>query len=237
MGSAQLAELEALSAALAQDPHARALVSRSTKRSSKGTPIFVAGAAVTERVGWDDARVKAHVRWQRSVLGALARVPVLHVVVAGGVAYGWGTEFLLTGDYRIATPEARFALPETGLGIVPGAWGTARLAREVGTAQALRLGMTGEVLDADAAVRIGLVQEVCPDDAAACARAEALAVRVIARSPTAVAAFKAAVRGDGGEAAEAAAYDHCVDSGEAAIGRAHFDAIVRGGTAPWGPRR
>ncbi len=242
MGSPQLSELERLTAALA-DSDAVALITHSTKRSSRGTPIFVAGANVTERVGWSDDQVKAHVRWQRTVLAALRRAPVFHLVVVEGVALGWGTEYLLVGDYRIATPVASFALPETGLGILPGAGGTGELWAQIGAPQALRLGMTGERIDADEASRIGLVQEVCADADAAMERARALAQLVARRSPTALAAFKKAVIASVGLGAEkrtereARAYEHCVDTGQAAIGREHFAAIRQGEVPPWGQRK
>src|SRR5688500_15923968 len=101
MGSAELAELERLTAWLETAPVV-ALITLSRKRSSKGTPIFVAGANVTERQGWDPQRVLAHVAWQRKVLDGLRRAPVFHVAVVDGVALGWGTEFLLVADYVVA---------------------------------------------------------------------------------------------------------------------------------------
>lgn len=242
MGSAQLREFERLADWLEEGP-AAALITCSRRRSSKGTPIFVAGANVTERQGWADDKVKAHVRWQRDVLSRLRRAPVFHVVVVDGVALGWGTEFLLTADWRIACDAATFGLPETGLGIVPGAGGTAELWAEVGVAHALRLGMTGERIGADEAARIGLVQERATDVDAGLQRARALAAMVLRRSPTAVAAFKRGVLAAVGEppsariAIEDDAYTRCVDSGEAAIGRASFDTVLSGGTPAWGPRR
>lgn len=241
MGSAQLRELEILVEQLATGP-AMALVSSSRRLSRKGTPIFVSGANVTERTGWDDAQVKAHVRWQRAVLASLRAAPIFHVVVVEGIALGWGTEFLLTADWRIACDRAVFGLPETGLGIVPGAGGTAELWSEIGIAQTLRLGMTGERIGPDEAMRIGLVQERAPTVDAGLQRAGALAQLVMRRSPTAVAAFKEGVLAAVGRepearaALEAQAYERCVDRGEAAIGRAHFKEILGGGTPPWSPR-
>ncbi len=241
IGTAVLRELEGLTHHLEQHEVA-ALVTYSERRSRKGTPIFVAGANVTERLEWSDDQVKSHVRWQRSVLAALRRAPVLHVVVVNGVALGWGTEFLLTADWRIAADGAVFGLPETGLGIVPGAGGTSELWAEIGVGHALRLGMTGEQLSADAAAAIGLVHERAASVEEGLARAEALAQRVLTRSPTAVAAFKRGVlasvgRGPGDRVSiEDDAYTQCVDSGEAAIGRASFDQVRAGERPPWGPR-
>lgn len=243
MGTAEIAELERLAGDLRADPDVRALISTSRRVTSKGTPIFVAGANVTERVGWDETRVLAHVARQRAALAAVRDAPVLHVCVVGGVAFGWGTEWLLCADYRIAAPGARFALPETGLGIVPGAGGTAWLADEIGLAQALRLGMTGEVIEPEEARALGLVQEVVGSLDEGLVRADALAAAAGRRSPTANAAFKAAARrarglpGPEREAAEAAAYTLCVRSGEAALGRARFEAATHGEAQPWGPRR
>lgn len=243
MGSAQLEEFEALVDMLCKPGAPCSLISYSRRRSSRGTPIFIAGANVTERVGWSDERVKEHVRWQRRVLTALRKAPCFHICVVEGVALGWGTEFLLAADYRIACDQATFALPETGLGILPGAGGTSELLAHVGLAHTLRLGMTGERIDADEAERIGLVEERAQSVDAGVDRAMALADLVSRRSPTAVAAFKLAVHDAHGlreEArleCEARAYEHCVDHGDAAIGRAHFAQIRAGEDVPWPPRR
>ena len=241
MGRPQLEEWARLTEDL-EGGDVRAVVTFSRRRSRKGTPIFIAGANVTERQGWSDDDVKAHVRWQRAVLQRLRHAPVFHVGVVGGVALGWGTEFLLTCDYRVATPEASFALPETGIGILPGAGGTSELWSLVGVPTALRLGMTGERMGAEEAHRVGLVEEVCADIDAALARARALAKMVARRSPTAVAAFKRGVLAAVGQPAdrrtdiEALAYERCVDSGDAAIGRSSFKAIIAGEEVAWGPR-
>lgn len=241
MGTEQLRDWEAVTRFLV-DGGAKALITTSDKRTKRGTPIFVAGANVTERAGWSDAQVKKHVRWQRATLAALRRAPVFHAVVVDGLALGWGTEFLLTADYRIATRAAQFALPETGIGILPGAGGTSELSRIVGPNQALRLGMTGERIAAEEALRIGLVDELFDSVDAATERAEALAAMAARRSPTAVAAFKQGVLESLGmdevqrTELEARAYEVCVDSGEAAIGRAHFKAITAGEAVEWGPR-
>jgi len=242
MGSTELRDWSQITAAL-ESGSIRALVTHSTKVTRSGKPIFIAGANVTERVGWTVEQVKAHVRWQRETLAELRRAPAFHVTVVDGLALGWGTEFMITADYRIATPNARFALPETGIGILPGAGGTSELSRIVGPNQALRLGMTGEQIDAAEALRIGLVDELATDAPAAMERARALAELAAKRSPTAVGAFKQGVLASlsmaEGERAEleAKAYELCVDSGDAAIGRENFKAITAGQAVEWGPKR
>lgn len=243
MGSEQLGVFEAVcdyvEAAARTSAPITCLCTTSRKTSKKGTPIFIAGANVTERVGWDDAAIKAHVIRQRTLMQRLRRLPLFHVVIATGITLGWGAEYLLTADWTIALPEASFGLPETGLGILPGARGSAELASLIGPAQAIRLGCTGETIDADEALRIGLVQQRCPDLASAKAKVHEFAERVRRRSPLAVALYKQAVLDGLGRpeaerlAIESAAYERCVESGQAAIGRANFELIVSGGTPVW----
>ena len=219
----------------------RSVITTSERLSRSGKPIFIAGANVTERSEWSNDQVKAHVRWQRSVLRALRQAPVFHTTLVHGVALGWGTEFLLCCDYRIATPTARFGLPETSLGILPGAGGTSELWMEVGIAHALRLGMTCEQIDSNEAGRIGLVQESATSYESGYSRLLALCQMVNRRSPSAISAFKSALLASRGlegkdrSILEAQAYEHCVDSGDAAVGRSHFKEIISGSTAPWQP--
>jgi enoyl-CoA hydratase/carnithine racemase len=247
MGSEQLDAFEALcdqiEAAAGSESPITCLCTTSRKFSKRGTPIFISGANVTERVGWDDARIKAHVIRQRNLMQRLRRLPVFHVVIATGITLGWGTEYLLTADWTIALPQASFGLPETGLGILPGARGSAELASLIGPAQAIRLGCTGETIDAAEALRIGLVQDRAEDFDGAMAKVHDYADRLRRRSPLAVALYKRAVLDGLGRdeserlAIESAAYERCVDSGEAAIGRANFELVVSGGAPPWGRHR
>jgi enoyl-CoA hydratase/carnithine racemase len=243
VGTAQLEALAELCDLLEQDDSVSCLCTTSRRLSKKGKPIFIAGANVTEREGWSDDDVKAHVVRQRDLMRRLSRLPLFTIVVTHGVTLGWGTEFLLTADYAIATTTASFALPETGLGILPGARGTAELALRIGPAQALRLGCTGDSVGAQEALRIGLVQELADSVDTGLQRVHQLAELCSRRSPTAVAAFKRGLLDAMGEAeprrieVERRAYERCVDSGEAAIGRSSFAAILGGETPTWGKRQ
>lgn len=242
MGTEQLDALERLCEALETDGSVTCLCTTSRRLSKRGTPIFISGANVTERAQWSPEQVNAHVIRQRALMRRLRHLPLFTIVVTHGVTLGWGTEYVLTADYCIATETASFALPETGLGIIPGARGTAELAALVGPAQAMRLGATGETVNAEAAVSMGLAQERVDDVDAGLERVHAMAARLQTRSPTAVASFKRALLAGLGQPEsdrldlEAKAYAHCVATGEAAIGRASF-ADIRAGKAPqWGPR-
>ncbi len=243
MGTEQLDALTRLCELIECEASPTCLCTTSRRVSKRGKPIFIAGANVTERSGWDDIRIKQHVLRQRDLMRRLRHLPIFTIATSHGATLGWGVEYLLTTDYSLATPEASFGLPETGLGILPGARGTAELAAVVGGPQALRLGCTGETIDAREALRIGLVAELVPDVDAGLMRARSIADALCRRSPTAVAAFKRALLDTQGQSPaqrlerERLAYDHCVDSGEAAIGRANFPLIRAGQTPPWGPRK
>jgi len=243
MGGEQLADFENLCVLLenrAQSRSVTCLCTTSRRLSRSGKPIFIAGANVTERVGWDDTRVKAHVIAQRKLMQRLRRLPVFNIALSTGITLGWGTEYMLTTDYSLATRAASFALPETGLGIVPGARGTSELASVVGPSHALRLGCTGESVDGTEAARIGLVQEVVEDLEAGLRRVREMAELLRRRSPIAIASFKSALIDGLGRSEperidlEEAAYERCVDAGEAAIGRASFASIRAGETPKWG---
>jgi enoyl-CoA hydratase/carnithine racemase len=242
MGLEQLNDFARLCDDLEANTDVRSVITYSTKRSKRGTPIFIAGANVSERVGWDDSRVKAHVAWQREVMNRLRHVPVFTLAVVDGVALGWGTEYMLVCDYRICTDAASFALPETGLGILPGAGGTSEMWAHIGVAQTLRLGMLGERVGGREAASLGLVQECLADGEQAMARAHELAALAAQRSPTALAQFKRGVLASVGSspvqrvAIETRAYDRCVDHGDAAIGREYFALIRKDEPVPWPPR-
>lgn len=242
VGQSVLDELESLSHDLEHVGGPQTLITLSLRRSRSGKAIFIAGANVTERSDWDDQKVKLHVRRQRHILQKLRLAPAFHICLINGLALGWGTEYLITADYKIATAEAAFALPETGLGILPGAGGTSELSLLIGPAHTLRLGMTGEKIDADEALRIGLVQELKNSTDLAIERALYLSNLISKKSPTALTAFKRGLLNSLGRDAalrselEAQAYERCVDSGEAAIGRRDFHLIKEGQTPQWGQK-
>jgi enoyl-CoA hydratase/carnithine racemase len=124
---------------------------------------------------------------------ALALVPQPTVAAIRGAAHSAGLELALACDIRVAAQGATFAMPETGAGLVPRGGGTQRLPRAVGRAQALRLLLTGERIDAAEALRIGLVSEVVPDGEELAA-ATAVATAIASRGPLATRFAKEAIR-------------------------------------------
>src|SRR5207302_7506157 len=101
-----------------------------------GEKAFCAGADLKERQGMSENDVRVQVDLYRSELGPLDRSPKPVVAALNGVAFGGGLELALVCDLRVAAAHAQIGLPETTLGIIPGAGGTQRLPRIVGEARA-----------------------------------------------------------------------------------------------------
>ncbi len=128
-----------------------------------GDKAFCAGADLKERQSMSRAQVREMLTAYRSDLGWLARSDFVTVAAINGVALGGGLELALSCDLRCAVPGATLGLPETSLGIIPGAGGTQRIARLIGEARALDLVLTGRRLDATEALAVGLLNRVIPE--------------------------------------------------------------------------
>ena len=150
-----------------------------------GEKIFAAGADISEFGGADQAgTITASIH---GALDALAAIPRMVIAAVSGYALGGGCELALACDYRIAGERAVFGQPEILLGVIPGGGGTQRLARLVGPSRAKELCITGRQVKADEALRIGLADEVVPNDELH-ARAMALASEC-ARGPVVAQAY------------------------------------------------
>ncbi len=157
-----------------------------------GEKAFCSGADLKERAGMDPGERWAHNRSMVALAEGLARLQVPTIAALNGLAFGGGLEIALACDFRIAAEGARFALPEVGLGIIPGAGGTQRLPRLVGPTHAKELILTGRRITAERALEIGLVSEVVPAGSLMQA-ARSLAGEIAANSPLALAYAKASV--------------------------------------------
>jgi enoyl-CoA hydratase len=114
------------------------------------------------------------------------------IAAVNGFALGGGCELAMACDIRIASENAKFGQPEVNLGILPGYGGTQRTARLLGEGMAMYVCLTGEMIDAQEALRCGLVQRVVPA-AELSAEAQRIAELIAAKAPVAVAATKRAV--------------------------------------------
>jgi len=129
-----------------------------------GTKAFCAGADVKELTGRPLMAQKRGAETGQAVFAKLDRLPMPSVAIVNGYAFGGGLELALACTFRLALPNARMGLPEIKLGLIPGYGGTQRLPRAVGAARALELIMTGRTVDAEEAVRIGLVNRLVEGD-------------------------------------------------------------------------
>jgi enoyl-CoA hydratase/carnithine racemase len=130
-----------------------------------GEKVFAAGADVKEMADWDYRTMVLRSQALQDSFTAIARIPKPTIAAVTGYALGGGLELALACDLRVCGDNAKLGLPEILLGIIPGAGGTQRLPRLVGTARAKDLILTGRFVNAEEALRIGLVDRVvAPDD-------------------------------------------------------------------------
>lgn len=172
---------------LRDDESARVLVI-----TGAGDKAFVAGADIAEFAERTPLQQRG-VMTGRRVFDEIAAYPKPVIAMINGFCLGGGCELALGCDVRIAADSARFGQPEINLGIIPGGGGTQRLPRVVGMGQAMRLVLSGELIDAAEALRIGLADVVHP---AAELRERTLefARGMAAKSPVALRMAKSAVR-------------------------------------------
>jgi enoyl-CoA hydratase/carnithine racemase len=116
------------------------------------------------------------------------------IAAVNGLALGGGCELAMACDVRIASGNARFGLPEVTLAIIPGAGGTQRLSRLVGKGRAIEMILTGQIIDAKEAHRIGLVTQVAGDDEGLMDTVRTTAATILSRGPLAVRLAKLAVQ-------------------------------------------
>jgi len=125
-----------------------------------GEKAFVAGADIKELAALSPAEAQQLSQRGQAIFRALETMPKPSVAAVNGFALGGGLELAMSCTIRVAGPEAKFGQPEVKLGLVPGYGGTQRLPRLVGRGRALDLLLSGEMIDAPEAYRIGLVNYI-----------------------------------------------------------------------------
>jgi enoyl-CoA hydratase/carnithine racemase len=127
-----------------------------------GEKVFAAGADIKEMANMSYVDMSSRAADLSAALGAVARIPKPVVAAITGYALGGGCELALACDWRVVADDAKLGQPEIKLGIIPGAGGTQRLARLVGPARAKDIVLSGRMVDAAEALRIGLADQVVP---------------------------------------------------------------------------
>ena len=150
-----------------------------------GEKAFIAGADIGELAKHDAVSGKAYTHRGQSVLNLIENLGKPVIACINGFALGGGCEMAMACTMRLASDNAKLGQPEVKLGIIPGYGGTQRLPRLVGKGLAMQMVLSGEMITAQEAYRIGLVNEVTtPADLIS--RAEAIAAKIIANAPLAV---------------------------------------------------
>ncbi len=190
LGNPLLEELLNMIGSIEHDPSARVVVI-----TGSGAKAFASGADLPEFAQMLDSEeeIAYHTSLTRRLFSVLSdlRQPVVAAVQAAAV--GGGLELALCCDLIVADEGARLGLPEVGLGLIPGAGGTQRLPRRIGPARAAELVLTGRLLSASEAERVGLVNAVAPAGRALGVALE-LASELATRPAVAVQAAKRALR-------------------------------------------
>jgi enoyl-CoA hydratase/carnithine racemase len=192
-------ELRAALDLAVRDAGTRALI-----LTGAGTTAFASGADIRELLR--RRAIDALRGINSSLFLEIERFPLPTIAAVNGYALGGGCELALACDLRIASESARFGQPEVGLGIIPAAGATYRLPRLVGAGRAQELILTGRIIDAEEALRIGLVNRVVPGNRLL-EEARATAALIARKGPLALRAAKLALQAalhgpDAGHAAE-----------------------------------
>lgn len=179
-----IAGLRAEIAAAVADEAVRCLV-----LTGSGEKAFVAGADISQFVTATPVTAERLALATKALHDDIAACPRPVIAAVNGLCLGAGLELALACDIRLAAATARFGLPEIRLGIMPGGGGTARLSRIAGAGAARALALSGESIDAERALALGIVSAVHPAAALAGAAAD-LAARLAGFSPLALAQLK-----------------------------------------------
>ena len=153
---------------------------------------FVAGADISEMKDMNPKEARNFSILGNKVFRRLENLRIPTIAAINGYALGGGCELAMACDIRIASETAKFGQPEVGLGITPGFGGTQRLSRIIGTSKAKELIFTGDMIDANEALRIGLVNRVVKKEDLL-EEAKKLAVRISQNAPIAVSLAKATI--------------------------------------------
>jgi enoyl-CoA hydratase len=157
-----------------------------------GEKAFCAGADLSEFLTAPSPTEARQVRWERDVWGLFLSIPQPLIAAVHGYVLGSGIEIALCCDIRIASEDARFGLPEVGLGIIPAAGATQTLPRTVGRARALEMLLTNRWIKGEEACKIGLVNQIVPRENLLQV-AEEMAKKIASYDPLAVRNAKQAV--------------------------------------------
>jgi enoyl-CoA hydratase len=159
--------------------------------TGEGDKAFVSGQDINTFQVSDLRGAKKFLRFCLKMFIELESLTKPVIAAVNGLALGGGTEILLACDIVVASEKARFGLPEAGIGVAP-IWGIIRLANVVGSHKAKELMMTGDIISAEEALRIGLVNKVVPQEKVLEA-SEEIARKILSKAPLAIDVIKSSI--------------------------------------------
>ena len=159
LSSDVLKELENVLEVIGADKDLRCLII-----TGAGDKAFVAGADIKEINSLDTTTAFEFAGFGQKVFMQIEKLPIPVIAAVNGFALGGGLELAMACDFIFASKKAKFALPECTLGLMPGFGGSVRLARIVGPARARQIAYTGDMISAEEAYRVGLVNEIFEPD-------------------------------------------------------------------------
>ncbi|HMK30303.1 MAG TPA: enoyl-CoA hydratase-related protein [Terriglobales bacterium] len=180
LNMATMEELRSAFSSIKGDPEVRVVI-----LTGAGEKAFIAGADINELARNNPVEAKQYTHRGQAVLDLIENLGKPVIACINGFALGGGCEIAMACTMRFANETAKLGQPEVKLGIIPGYGGTQRLPRLVGKGRAMQLVLTGEMITAQEAARIGLVNEVTAA-AELIPRAEAVAHKIIANAPLAI---------------------------------------------------
>jgi len=180
-------EIRSAVSSMNEDPEVSVII-----LTGAGEKAFAAGADIAELAELDGISGKELAESGQEAFSFIESAPKVTIAAVNGFALGGGCELAMACTIRIASENAKFGQPEVNLGIIPGYGGTQRLARLVGKGRAMELILTGRMINAEEALRIGLVSRVTkPEELMA--EAKDLASKLAEKGPLALSAAKEAV--------------------------------------------
>jgi enoyl-CoA hydratase len=180
LNMATMQELKQAFASIKDDADVRVVI-----LTGAGEKAFVAGADIGELSQHTPVSAKEYTHQGQAIIDAIENLGKPTIACINGFALGGGCEIAMACTMRLASENAKLGQPEVKLGLIPGYGGTQRLSRLVGKGIAMQLVLTGDMITAQEAHRIGLVNEVVAA-AELIPRAEAIAAKIIANAPLAI---------------------------------------------------
>jgi enoyl-CoA hydratase len=195
--------------------------------TGSGEKAFIAGADISEIAELNELNARKFAENGQEIFNLIENCHKPVIAVVNGFALGGGCELAMACHMRIAVSNAKFGQPEVNLGIIPGYGGTQRLTYLIGRGKANELMMTGDMIGAEDAKSLGLVNHVLPSKEAAIEKAEEILKKIISKAPLAIGMIVDCVNAvyisdENGFQTEANSFARCVKSGDYKEGTSAF---------------